>query len=241
MTNAFTKKQIALAVSCALALGVLSGVARAEGDVQTKGVDMGYLVNQQGSVVVSGFGLCWHSGVGPAPTSPPMECGGAAPAPTAAAEPAPKPQPIAAAAPAPKPAPAPVVQRITLDADTLFDFDKSVLRPAGKTALDDFVVKLDGIKPEVINAVGYTDRFGTEAYNQRLSERRVLAVRTYLVTKGIESSRIHTEGKGETQPVTKAGECDGAKSKKVIACLQPDRRVEVEVIGNRVDKLTLQQ
>ena len=115
-----------------------------------------------------------------------------------------------------------------------------MLRPAGKTALDDFVGKLDGIKPEVINAVGYTDRFGTEAYNQRLSERRVLAVRTYLVTKGIESSRIHTEGKGESQPVTKAGECDGAKSKKVIACLQPDRRVEVEVIGNRVDKVTLQ-
>lgn len=119
-------------------------------------------------------------------------------------------------------APTPVVQRVTLDADTLFDFDKSVLRPAGKAALDDFIAKLDGIKPEVINATGHTDRFGSEPYNQRLSERRVLAVGIDLVGKGVESSRIHTEGKGETQPVTKAGECQGARSKKVIACLQPE-------------------
>ena len=83
-------------------------------------------------------------------------------------------------------------------------------------------------------AVGHTDRFGSAAYNQRLSEQRVEAVKTYLVGQGIESNRIRTEGKGETQPVTKPGECDGSESAKVIACLQPDRRVEVDVVGTRI-------
>ena len=62
------------------------------------------------------------------------------------------------------------------------------------------------------------------------------AVKTYLVGKGIEANRIRAEGKGETQPVTKAGECDGSASAQVIACLQPDRRVEVEVVGTRIAK-----
>ena len=122
---------------------------------------------------------------------------------------------------------------MTLDADALFDFDKTVLRPAGRAALDDFVGEIKGIDPEMIMAVGHTDRFGSEAYNQRLSEQRVEAVKTYLVSKDIEPNRIRAEGKGETQPVTKAGECDGSQSAKVIACLQPDRRVEVEVVGTR--------
>jgi len=44
---------------------------------------------------------------------------------------------------------------------------------------------------------------------------------------------VYTEGKGETQPVTGPDECKGPKSAKVIACLQPDRRVEIEVVGTR--------
>jgi len=123
---------------------------------------------------------------------------------------------------------------VTLDADTLFDFDKAVLRPAGRVALDDFLGKLKGIDLEVITAVGHADRFGSEAYNQRLSEQRAAAVKAYLVSKGIEPNRIQTEGKGEMQPVTKAGECSGAKSAKVITCLQPDRRVNIEVIGSQI-------
>ena len=126
-----------------------------------------------------------------------------------------------------------VTERVTLDPDALFDVDKAVLRPAGRAALDDFAGKIKGIDPEMIMAVGHTDRFGSEAYNQRLSDQRVEAVKTYLVSKGIEPNRIRTEGKGETQPVTKTGECDASKSAKVIACLQPDRRVEVEVVGTR--------
>ncbi|MDD5176371.1 MAG: OmpA family protein [Sterolibacterium sp.] len=227
MKNTFTKKQSSLAISCAMALVVLSGTARAE----TNPADTGYLDDQRGTVVKSGFGLCWHNGTGPAPLSP-NECdSGAAQAPIAKlAEPAQKPVQLAAVTPVAKPA----AQRVTLDADTLFDFNKAVLRPAGRTALDDFVVKTRDISPEVIMAVGHADRFGSEGYNQQLSEHRAEAVKAYLIGKGIAANRLQTEGKGETQPVTKAGECNGAKSAKVIACLQPDRRVDVEVVGTRI-------
>jgi OOP family OmpA-OmpF porin len=130
--------------------------------------------------------------------------------------------------------PKPAAQRVKLNADTLFDFNKSDLRPAGRAALDDFVAKSKDIKPEVIMAVGHADRFGSDSYNQKLSERRAAAVKAYLVSKGIEPNRIQTEGRGETQSLTKAGDCLGAKSAKVIACLQPDRHVDIEVIGTSI-------
>ena len=225
MTYSRTRKQTGLAVSCALALGLLSGAAGA----QTNPADTGYLTDQRDTVARSGFGLCWHTGTGPAPASN-TECDpNAVPAPIAKADdPAPQPAPVAALAPQP------VAERVTLDADTLFDFDKAVLRPAGHTALDEFVDNIKGIRTEMILAAGHADRFGSDAYNQQLSEQRVAAVKTYLVSKGIEPNRVQTEGRGEAQPVTKAGECDGAKSARVIACLQPDRRVEIEVVGTRI-------
>jgi OOP family OmpA-OmpF porin len=95
---------------------------------------------------------------------------------------------------------------------------------------------MNEIKLEVIIAVGHADRFGTEAYNQKLSERRAAAVKDYLVAKGVEANRVYTEGKGSKQPVTNADVCKGAKSKKVVECLQPDRRVEVEIIGTKQPK-----
>ena len=124
--------------------------------------------------------------------------------------------------------------KVTLDADALFDFDKSVLRPAGRDTLDKFVKGIQGINPPTITAVGHTDRIGSMSYNQNLSEERAAAVKAYLVSLGIETKNIQTEGKGETHPITKAGECVGGKSAKLIACLQPDRRVEVEVSGSRL-------
>lgn len=81
---------------------------------------------------------------------------------------------------------------------------------------------------------GHTDRFGTNAYNQKLSERRATAVKEYLVAQGLPATSILAEGKGETQPDTKLGDCKGARSAKVIACLQPDRRVDVEMQGNKM-------
>lgn len=222
MTYSLIKKQIALAVVCSLGLGVASGAAMA----QTNPENMGYVTDQRGLVVKSGTGLCWRTGYW-TPAMATVECD---------PDLVPKQALAQAAEPAP---PAPVMLKpaggkVTLAADTLFDFNKAVLRPEGKVALDDFLDKMKGISPEVIIAVGHADRFGTEAYNQNLSERRAAAVKTYLLGKGVEPDRVITEGKGEMQPVTKAGECDGAKSAKVIACLQPDRRVDIEVVGTRI-------
>jgi OOP family OmpA-OmpF porin len=85
----------------------------------------------------------------------------------------------------------------------------------------------------MIRAVGHADRLGSEAYNQILSEDRAEAVKAYLVGKGIEPDRVRTEGRGATQPATKPGECAGGRSEKLIACLQPDRRVGIETAGTR--------
>lgn len=230
MRQAFTRKQTGLAVSCALALGIAAGAARAE----INPADTAYLTDVRSSVVMSGYGLCWHTGTGPAPIST-IECDpNFVPAPVAKVIVEPTPEPVVVAVVTPEPVAQPVIERVTLDADALFDFDRAVLRPAGRAALDDFVARIKGIDPEMIMAVGHTDRFGSEAYNQRLSEQRAEAVKAYLVSQGIRSDRVQTEGKGETQPVTKAGECDSARSVKSIACMQPDRRVEIEVAGTRI-------
>jgi len=218
MKTILTMKPMKLAIACALAWGVLSGVASA----QTNPADTGYLTDQRSAVARSGFGLCWHTGMGPAVY-------------TAECDPSRVPAPLAQAD-VPASTTRPAGGRVTLDADTLFDFNKADLRPAGKMALDDFLEKMKGITPEVIIAVGHADRIGSDAYNQNLSERRATSVKTYMLGKGIAANRIHTEGRGEKQPVTKAGDCLGAKSAKVIACLQPDRRVDIEMVGTRVEK-----
>ena len=122
------------------------------------------------------------------------------------------------------------MQKITLDSKVLFDFDKAVLKPEGKAAIDSQVVgKLAQIqKLEVVLVTGHTDRLGTDAYNQKLSERRADAVRDYLVSKGVDKEKIETIGMGEKQPVV---QCDQKNLKELIACLQPNRRVEVQVKG----------
>ncbi|MCG6876035.1 MAG: OmpA family protein [Betaproteobacteria bacterium] len=228
MTQTLAKKKLSLAVLCAV-LGVVSGAAGA----QTNPAETGYLTDERHAVTTSGVGLCWHTGTGPAPVSTLQWDPNFVPA-SAAKAVAPL-EPVAVAAVTPEPLKT-ITERVTLDADTLFDFDQATLRSTGRAALDEFAGKIKGIDPEMITAVGHADRLGSGAYNQRLSEQRAEAVKIYLVSKGVAPDRMHTEGKGEMQPVTKSGECDGAQSAKVIACLQPDRRVEVEVVGTRVAK-----
>ena len=106
---------------------------------------------------------------------------------------------IAPKPPAPKPAaaaPAVTQSKITLQADTLYDFDKSTLKPEGKATLDKIAADLSKIKLEVIIAVGNTDSVGTDAYNMALGQRRAQSVKDYLVSKGVDQSRISTESKG---------------------------------------------
>jgi len=140
---------------------------------------------------------------------------------------------VAETKPEPAPAPAPAApttppEKLTFSADALFDFDSAALKPNGKIALDEFVRGLEGVSYDVIVAEGHADRIGNPDYNQRLSERRAESVKAYLVSKGVSADRVFTQGKGETQPVT-GSECNGKSGQALRACLQPDRRVEVEV------------
>ena len=132
---------------------------------------------------------------------------------------------------APPPPPAITSQKITYQADALFDFDKAILKPAGKEKLDDLASKIQALNLEVVVATGYTDRIGSVAYNDRLSLRRAQAVKSYLVSKGVPAERIYTEGKGKRNPVTTG--CNQKNRKQLISCLAPDRRVEVEVVGTQ--------
>ncbi|NDU87197.1 MAG: OmpA family protein [Ferrovum sp.] len=112
-----------------------------------------------------------------------------------------------AEAPAPVMQPAPVAPHhpITLSADALFDFNKAVLKPEGKKLIDRELQKatsqsdLSSIKK--VKIAGYTDSIGSAKYNLKLSEKRADAVKSYLVSKGIPASRIHTEGHGLNDPV----------------------------------------
>ncbi|OGB20614.1 MAG: flagellar motor protein MotB [Burkholderiales bacterium RIFCSPLOWO2_02_FULL_57_36] len=141
-----------------------------------------------------------------------------------------------AAAPAPVIAtPPPAPMKVSFSADSLFDFDKSTVRPAGSQALDKFAADLRGTDYGLIAVTGHTDRLGSHAYNVKLSTRRADAVKTYLVqSAGIPADKIGATGVNGSDPVTKPGECKGEKAtSKLIACLQPDRRVDVEVSGTR--------
>ena len=167
-----------------------------------------------------------------------------APAPVAAAAaPEPAPMPIAepAPAPAPEPAPAPApapeackptMDTITIGAEKLFAFDKANLSKDGKAALDEAAAKIKA-NPEVkaVIVTGHTDRIGSDKYNQKLSERRAKQVADYLVVQGVDSGIIQSLGKGESEPVV---QCEGTKkTKKLISCLQPNRRVTIQAEGQK--------
>ncbi len=158
-------------------------------------------------------------------------------------EPTPRAEPMVMAAPPPvvvaqAPIPAPVIvplRRVKYEAESLFTFAESTVRPEGKLALDSFAAELSGTQYDSITVEGHTDRLGSTAFNQNLSMQRAEAVKDYLVqVRGLSSSKVSAVGKGEDTPVTAAVDCKGtAQTAKLIACLQPDRRVEIEVSGTR--------
>ena len=215
-----TVKQSMMAVLAAT-LGLSASLAQA----QT--FDSVYVIDSRGVVARSGTGLCWRTGfwTPAAAAKDPNGCQCDKDLiPKEICEP-----PVAAAAAAP--GVKPMAEKITVAADALFDFNKSTLRPEGKAKIDEVVAKSGKLNLEVVIVVGHTDRIGGKEYNQKLSERRAAAVKDYMVNKGIPANRVYTEGKGLTQPVTKPDQCKGPKSPKVIACLQPDRRADIEMIG----------
>lgn len=226
MKNIVAKKLLLGAVVLPV---LFSGTAMAEEQPE------GYASDRRGGVARDSSGDCWRTGYW-TPAMATYECD---------PDLLPKPEKqVEAPAPvvAPPPPPAAAPEKISLSADELFDFDKAVLKPGGKQSLDDLVGKLGDIQYDTIVAIGYADRIGSDEYNKKLSLRRAEAVKAYLVKeKGIPADRIFTDGKGEANPVT-GDTCKGTKkTKSLIECLQPDRRVEVEVAGTReVTKETVQ-
>lgn len=170
----------------------------------------------------------------PAAPPPPPEAAKPAAAPPeapkaeAVAPEAPKPAaPAEAEAAKPAPPPAPVAGSST----GLFDFDRALLRPSEKEKLDREVVdRLAGFSAiEYINVNGYADRLGTARYNQKLSERRAVAAKAYLVSRGVDGSKIETRGFGKTVQVKSCPDIKNRKS--LIECLAPNRRVVVDIKG----------
>ncbi|HET8730118.1 MAG TPA: TolC family outer membrane protein [Moraxellaceae bacterium] len=133
------------------------------------------------------------------------------------------------------------LESFTLKADTLFAFDKADLSERGKQSLDGLV---DGLmahakhKDRIINVHGYTDRLGGVEYNQRLSERRAATVRQYLIGKGLPFAQVTAQGHGENDPVTGTTCVGTKKTAALIDCLQPDRRVVIDVEGQ--EEITIQ-
>ena len=187
-------------------------------------------VGNHGDVDMVSVGLVYR--FGRAPESVAYRAPAPAPVYVAAIEPAPAP----VASPAPVAAPEkPLPRKVSFSADSLFDFDRSAVKPDGKRALDKFAADLKGSTFTVVDVTGHADRIGSHSHNQRLSESRANAVKSYLVdAAGIPVALISAKGVGGSQPMTKPGECVGHKpTPKLIACLQPDRRVDVEVSATR--------
>src|SRR6185503_1379454 len=191
----------ALGAAVAASLATLAGLASAV---------PGYVTSSGDMAVMSGSGQCvrsgeWTPSMAKDPCDPVPRA--AQPAPVAQApveQPAPAPAPIAAAPIAA--APAPVIQKLTLNTDVLFEFNKAELRSSGQQKLDDL-------------------------------ERRAQAVKDYLAQKGVSDQRVEAAGRGESQPVT-GDQCksmgkEHKSNSKLVSCLAPDRRVDIELLGSR--------
>ena len=170
-------------------------------------------VTAGGQPIRSGDGECWRTGYWTAQAAT-EEC---------------DPQLVVKKPPMPAP--------VTYSIEVLFAFDDDGLSTDARKRLDDLAQKLVAMDLEKVVAVGHADSLGSADYNQLLSARRVWTVRDYLAAKGVSQEQLYLEAKGDREPVSaRACEFMGLERKsdpKLIACLQPDRRVEVELIGRR--------
>lgn len=195
-----------------LAAAMIATVGAAQADQSD------YMNDSRDNVVRNSYGECWHTGTWSKGDAI-VGCDGKV-AEVAVAE-----------VVVEEPAPAPTyrvekVERVTLDAETYFAFDKATLKPGGVDKLDALIEKIKQSKGvERITVTGHADPLGPASYNQKLSERRAMAVRDYLVERVDNSDRITSQGKGESMPVIK---CPDMKGNALIACLAPNRRVDID-------------
>lgn len=176
---------------------------------------LGYVVDSAGNVVRNNYGECVHTSSWK-PELGIEECGE-------------KPATVTEA-PVEQPAPPPPrPEKITLDAETLFGFDKATLRPEARATLNELATRITReTKVLYISVTGHADRIGSSEYNERLSRERANAVTEYLQKHtDLRDSKFQVRGMGETQPVV---ECtDSGSTAELIKCLAPNRRVEIEV------------
>lgn len=174
---------------------------------QTVDLNGGYLTSGDGGPVRGAYGDCWRTAAW-SQESASQEC-----------------DPQLAAKEAPR--------RLSFATEVLFDFEQAELDADGRKVLDDLASKLLATDIEKVTAIAHADRIGSAAYNDRLSARRAQAIRTYLMEKGLPEKVMHIDNKGAREPIT-VGRCDGMgpetkQNVKLVACLQPDRRVDIEV------------
>ena len=240
-----TTSRFRLATATTLMLASLSAIGQSKDIVVDPKGDVPYVTDQRNVVTKSGADLCWRTGywtpgaageakAGERPVGCECDkdvvgtekCAPPAPAPTTAAAPAAVATPVAAPA-----APAKCDFSATLSTDNSFAFNKFALTPAARQNLDSAVVAKLGTCANVTSVIvtGHTDRLGTQAYNQKLSEKRAEAVQAYLISKGVKADLIDTMGAGKTQPIKSCDDKLGRK--KLIECLAPNRRVTVDVKG----------
>lgn len=226
--------RIVLNVLAVASFLTLTGIASADENNKE-----GYVTDTRGNLVKNNYGECWRTGYWTAAMAiaecdpdlvaktQPKRVEARAAAPVVAAEPVVAPAPVAGPD---KPAFFPV----SLQSETLFDFNKSVIRTEGKNKLDSEIVgkMKENTQVEGVLVTGHADRIGGTAYNQKLAQSRADAVKAYLVSQGIADKRIETATKGESEPVVACGDVKGrasGKNHKLVECLQPNRRVMVEV------------
>ena len=209
----------------------------------------GYLTNTAGEVVKAPVAnVCvrssqWTPALAIAECDPDLMPKKSAPAPRRAAPQRAAPKkaaPQKAKAKPKKPSMLNVEQKVELQG---MEFNKAEMTDDNKKDLDKFLGSLGKANksrgPVKIGAVivtGHTDRIGSMKYNMKLSERRAITVKDYIVAKGVDQKLIFWEGKGPKQPIPVTKFCDNKmKRKQLIECLAPNRRVTVEVVGRALN------
>ncbi len=206
-----------------LKLGALIVAAIASGNAlasEPHGKD-GYVISKESHEIVrNNYGECWQDNYLNKDTQGRVECGDAV-------------------AKAPE-APAYQDETVALSAKFLFGFDKYNLRPEASETLNNLATRLSDAKVESVRVEGNTDFMGSEQYNQTLSQNRANTVANYLVNRGVAASKITAVGLGKSQ-ARMTGTCQAevaklgkkvSKAKKraaLIACIEPDRRVDVKI------------
>lgn len=193
----------AIAMMTSLTLLLLPGLSAAH---EAGLFNAGYVGDADRHLVTDGFGGCvttsaWTGALALA------DCG-AKPA-------APKPAPVTA-----KDAPRAVTETLRLSAGALFDTSKADIKPAGRKELDTFLAKLKGKNVQSLSITGHTDDRGADAYNQKLSEQRADAVKSYLTNSGMDAGKISTRGEGKAKPIADNRTAEGRAQ---------NRRVDIEV------------